>query len=470
MPRFDGEVRNGIISESSTQIHEGEVSFGEWGVIVVGAGAAGLAAARTLSDAGKSVLVVEARDRIGGRMYTNRTLMGAPVELGCELIHGGPHVSTWRWVEEANIPTTMFTVNYMRSNASQEWHEFETQLSHTFPQGMPAALERYADEAVALPPTRSGQSVAEYLGKELGLPESNWPTELQILVLDAEPFTHTPIEGKAGKEALRVLRECVYYTVNPDELPTPHRGDPGDPERNFGDYGVVGGYDQVINAVAKPLTVQLNTEVTEVNYTRNGVSMQTSQGVITAKKALIAVPAGVLKREGAIVFDPPLPAQKRSLLAQFRHTAIFKCLLEFDEKVLCVNGEEPTYAITLSNRPRTIWNASIHAPNYTGQVLVGWESGATAAELLKLSIEDRYRATLESVRETMGDSSLMYTDAVCVDWANEPFSWGAYGDSVGEGMYEPVDDVLFWAGVQTDTVHSSYDTGVAQAERLLRSL
>lgn len=402
-------------------------------------------------------------------MYTNRTLMGTPVELGCELIHGGPHVSTWRWVEEANIPTTMFTVNYMRSDAAQEWHEFETQLSHTFPKGMPAGLARYADESTPLPPAQPGQSVAEYLSNELGLPEHNWPTELQLLVLDAEPFTHTPVDGPAGEEALRVLRECIYYTVNPDELPAPQRRDPGDPERIFGDYGVVGGYDQVLDAVAKPLTVQLNTEVTEVHYTANGVSMQTSQGVISAKKALIAVPAGVLKREGAITFDPPLPAEMRSLLAEFTHTAIFKCLLEFDEKVLFVNGEEPTYAITLSNRPRTIWNASLHAPNYTGQVLVGWESGATAAELLKLSIEDRYRATLEAVRETMGDSSLMYKNAVFQDWANEPFSWGAYGNAVGDEMYEPVDGVLFWAGIQTDTVHTSYDSGVEQAERLLRS-
>jgi monoamine oxidase len=66
----------------------------DFDVVVIGAGVAGLSAARDLVDAGKSVVVVEARDRIGGRMWTDRTSMSVPIDLGCEFIHGA-NASTW---------------------------------------------------------------------------------------------------------------------------------------------------------------------------------------------------------------------------------------------------------------------------------------------------------------------------------------------------------------------------------------
>ncbi|MBK6706238.1 MAG: FAD-dependent oxidoreductase [Sphingomonadales bacterium] len=92
-----------------------------WDVIVIGAGVSGLSAAAEIRRAGKSVLVLEARDRIGGRMWTDRTSMSIPIERGCELIHGGPHVSTWRYVKSEKLRTKMFRRYFRKVNAGDPW-------------------------------------------------------------------------------------------------------------------------------------------------------------------------------------------------------------------------------------------------------------------------------------------------------------------------------------------------------------
>ncbi|MFL4901799.1 flavin monoamine oxidase family protein [Streptomyces sp. MMS24-I2-30] len=95
-------------------------SAGEPDVVVIGAGVAGLTCARHLADAGKQVVVVEARGRIGGRMWTDRTGMSIPVERGCELVHG-PEVSTWEVIRRQRIKTPALTENLSRSQRGGPW-------------------------------------------------------------------------------------------------------------------------------------------------------------------------------------------------------------------------------------------------------------------------------------------------------------------------------------------------------------
>ncbi|MFC6150687.1 MULTISPECIES: flavin monoamine oxidase family protein [Mumia] len=426
---------------------------------MVGAGAAGLGAARRLADNGLKVVVLEARNRIGGRMFTDRSSMGIPIERGAELIHGGPHASTWKYVQEANIRTAMFTDNYVRLDETQPWHNPESLMAYSFPKGMPAGLAVYDTEP--LPTPDPGEMAEHYLVHKIGITDENWPTAVHFLAVDSEP-----LYNMAATSILDTLADCIHYTLHPDELPEPEVLNPNDPEHDDGDYRVIGGYDQVLRAVARPVDVLLNTVVKHVEYTANGVVMQTSRGAIKSARALIAVPAGVLKRD-MIVFDPVLPADKLALIDQFQYRPIFKCLLEFDHKVLTINGKDFGYAEPLRGNPKTLWNASIGAPRYKGQVITGWVTGAAAAELLQLSQRDRYRATLDVVRKAVGDNGLKYKNAVMHDWAQDPFAWGAYGRGVGSQIYKPVDGVIYWAGIQTSSIHASYNSGVAQADLLL---
>ncbi|MBK9268719.1 MAG: FAD-dependent oxidoreductase [Sphingomonadales bacterium] len=111
-----------------------------WDVIVIGAGVSGLSAAAEIRRAGKSVLVLEARDRIGGRMWTDRTSMSIPIERGCELIHGGPHVSTLAICKSEKLRTKMFRRYFRKVNAGDPWQPRDIVAHFFFPRGKPAGL------------------------------------------------------------------------------------------------------------------------------------------------------------------------------------------------------------------------------------------------------------------------------------------------------------------------------------------
>ncbi|MBK9268773.1 MAG: FAD-dependent oxidoreductase [Sphingomonadales bacterium] len=149
-----------------------------WDVIVIGAGVSGLSAAAEIRRAGKSVLVLEARDRIGGRMWTDRTSMSIPIERGCELIHGGPHVSTWRYVKSEKLRTKMFRRYFRKVNAGDPWQPRDIVAHFFFPRGKPAGLR------LPLPAPGPGQTGEAYL-RSLGLPPENWPVNVHRLAIDS---------------------------------------------------------------------------------------------------------------------------------------------------------------------------------------------------------------------------------------------------------------------------------------------
>lgn len=447
-----------------------------WDVIVVGAGAAGIGAARRLADRNPElrVVIVEARDRIGGRMHTDRTSMGIPVERGCELVHGGPYAPTYPWIEQAGFDMRMFQNNVIRladapaSSAPSQWHQWDSPTSWLFPLGIPEGLIQHdpAGQNVPLPAALPGEQADAYL-RRLGVTATNTPSGLIYeLTDDSEPLYNTAATRVAGP-----LGDCIRYTLHPEQAPEPEILDPDDPRYDDGDYKIIGGYDQLLRFIAGDVPVMLRTVVEEVDYTAAGVELRTSTGTMSAKRVVFAVPAGVMKRRD-IVFAPGLPAAKWAAFDAFTYSNIFKCALEFTGKVFTPNGTDNWgYAESMDRFPTTLWNASIAHSGYTGQVIVGWETGAAARELHALPLEQKYQAVLEVVRSSAGDQGLEYHKAVMTDWANEPFSWGPYGSGgSASDMAATVGGVLYWAGMRTSTVSSSYGSGVTQADQVLRGL
>ncbi|MFB9310859.1 monoamine oxidase [Agromyces hippuratus] len=447
-----------------------------WDVIVVGAGAAGIGAARRLTDQHPDlrVVIVEARDRIGGRMHTDRTSMGIPVERGCELVHGGPYASTYPWIERAGFDMRMFQNNYIRqadaprSSPSSQWHQWDSPTSWLFPLGLPEALIPYdpAGQNLPLPAALPGEMADAYLLR-LGVTAANTPTGLTYeLTDDSDPLYDT-----AASRVAAPLRDCIRYTLHPEQAPEPEILDPNDSRYDDGDYKIVGGYDQLLHFIAGDVPVMLRTVVEEVSYTANGVELLTSAGAMFGRRVVFAVPAGVMQRRD-IAFTPGLPAAKWAAFDAFEYHDIFKCVLEFKEKVFTPNGTDNWgYAESMDHFPTTLWNASIASPGYKGQAIVGWETGAAARELHALPLEQKYQAVLEVVRKSAGDPGLRYHKAVMTDWANEPYSWGPYGSGGNSrDMAATVGGVLYWAGMRTSTVSASYSSGVAQADQLLLAL
>lgn len=447
-----------------------------WDVIVVGAGSAGIGAARRLTDQnpGLRVAIVEARDRIGGRMYTDRTSMGIPVERGCELVHGGPYASTYPWIQQAGFDMRMFRNNFIRlgdvpaSSPTSQWHQWDSPTSWLFPLGIPASLVPYdpAGQNKPLPVVQAGEMADAYLAR-IGVTAANTPSGLNYrLTDDSEPLYNTAASEVAGP-----LRKCIRFTLHPEQAPAQEILDPNDSRYDDGDYKIIGGYDQLLRVIAGTVPVLLQTVVQEVAYTANGVELRTSKGVMFGRRVIFAVPAGVMKRRD-IAFSPGLPANKWAAFDAFTYEDIFKCVLEFKDRVFTPNGTDDWgYAETMDGSPTTLWNASVAYPGYKGQVVVGWETGAAAKELHTLPLEQKYQAVLDVVRRSAGDQGLNYHKAVMTDWANEPYSWGPYGGGGNANhMSATVSGVLFWAGMRTSTVSASYSSGVAQADQLLKSL
>jgi len=343
----------------------------DFDVVVIGAGVSGLSAARDLVDAGNSIVVVEARDRIGGRMWTDRTSMSVAIDLGCEFIHGA-NASTWELVHHLGLKTLFHDI---------------------------------AEEEPGSPRQRTNQA--------------DLPPEYQ-------------------------------------------------------NFRVVGGYDQILVPIADELPIQLDTVVRRVEHSSAGVVVHADQRgravTYRARSAVVTLPVAVLAA-GDVEFSPALPAEKVDAFAAVPQVPITKVLMEFDHPVIPADADDMVEA----GVPWYVWNASKEVPGFSGQVVGMGAEMDEATRLLALPRERRHADFLDVLRGIAGDPRLEPVTVVEHEWAKDPFARAAFTDSDSvaddvEMVYEPDGDTLYWAGLITDQVDLSHDSGRETASELLKRL
>lgn len=421
-----------------------------WDTIVVGAGAAGLGAARELVDAGRRVLIVEARNRIGGRMWTDTTSMSIPFERGAELVHG-LRASTWGIIDSEGIATHRQTSIHGRLDPASPWisaFDFETFM---FPEGAPS----YPDGI--LPEPVSGETALDWLNR-VGIPPTNYPIALAAIEVDSEQFDRLPAAW-----AYETVAECLEIADLGLEGPLEDDGD--------GDFRVIGGYTQVLAPLLGEIPISFDSVVSEIIYGDGRVEVQTGKGRFTGRSVVIALPGGVLK-SGAVAFNPPLPADRLAAIQNIQYLPVFKAIFEFDMPVLPVglpSAPEWDVLATFSENPPSLWNASAGTPGFNGQLVVAWMTGGKAQTLLDMPEGQRIAAALEHIREVAGDPGLYPARSSTYDWSKDEFALGAYPGPFSQrgGLTDPIDDVLFWAGMVTSTINSSRDSGVRAAHAIL---
>jgi monoamine oxidase len=398
-------------------------------VLVIGAGAAGLAAAAELARAGRSVLILEARSRIGGRCHTCRLPgVAAPVELGAEFIHGRPE-ATFSLLKRAGTPAVD-----------------TTRTQRVLFDGRLRAVDVFAEARKAMrrkPAT--DVSFRALLARQRLSPRTRALATLMVQGFDAAD----PREASAQA----IVEEWGTALTTSHMRPQ-------------------GGYGPLLETLG--VAVQLETIVREVRWSRGRVEISgTFRGepwAASAPRAVITLPLGVLQ-SGAVRFTPALrkPLEKLASGPVIRVAMAFKDA--FWEK------EHPGVAFFHSPRAAfpTFWTPlPMRAP-----LLTAWAGGPKAARLTGSPEERLVAEALKSVR-SVTRSKEEPISVLVHDWQSDPYARGGYsylkvgGAGAREELAAPVEDTLYFAGEATDveqsgTVGGALASGIRAAREILES-
>ncbi|GAA2056264.1 monoamine oxidase [Leifsonia soli] len=425
-------------------------------VVVVGAGVAGLAAAEMLRSAGRSVTVLEARERIGGRVWTDRRY-GTALDLGASWIHGITDNPVWDAVQRHGIATREFTVGSYQPGGRP--------IAYFSPEGARLTAGE-VDDFVSDVSTASGRLERVIAELGTGIP---YATAVDR-ALAALSWTHE--REQRVREFLRHRAE-EQYGVSADDLDV-HGLDDDSIE---GDEVVFpNGYDQLPRALAEALDIRLGCPVSRVSWSDRGAEVTTGNSVVSADHVIVTVPIGVLKSRG-IVFDPPLPEPIAGAIGRLEMNRFEKVVLRF---------------------PRRFWPGGVYAVRRQGPAAHWWHSwydisgrdetptlltfaAAECAAQTALWSEDQVTASvMASLREVFGVAAPDPSGTVVTRWQLDPYSRGSYAYlPVGarrrdhEDLATPVGGgVLHIAGEATwmddpATVTAAFESGRRAASRIL---
>lgn len=403
-------------------------------VIVVGAGAAGLAAARRLHDAGARVTVLEARDRPGGRIWTDRSL-GLPLDLGAAWIEGdeGPAM---RLAETFHLETSVsdFDDQALTDAAGRPVSPDRLRRAAQQWRGMVRDAERRSDRISRDEPLSLALDAA--LGR---LPAADRPLVEHVAV--------TEIDEDLGESPSRL---SLLAFEEEDEF----GGD---------DRILPGGYVGILIGLARGLDVRLGHAVRRVARTPRGVRVDTARGAFTADHCVVTIPLGVL-RAGRVTFEPPLPASHREVISRLGVGLLNKVALRFPR----LFWDRGRHFFTHVAARREGFRSFLNAARWSGEpVLVGLLGGDAARALEPLSDQDATELAMQSLRVMFGRSTPAPVRSVVTRWSADPWALGAYScapvgatHTMRARLAEPVDERLHLAG---EAVHPRYPATVQGA-------
>lgn len=426
-------------------------------VIVIGAGMAGLAAADWLGRRGRSVIIVEARDRVGGRVFSAPSGgWPCPTEFGAEFMHGGsPALRSL--LRKAGLRTRAVQPNMW-------WRENEALRL------VPDFWERIERVAKTLPPRDRGWSVADFV-KQAG---TQFSTEDRWLLMHyAGGFNAAPIEALSAA-ALRADHAGADNT----------------------DYKIIGHYGAVADTLRerfKPdkVTVRLKTVVTRIEWKRGSVGVFTRAAGDSSNKeechharaAVVTLPVGVLQG-GDVTFSPAL-GRKQTAIDAVGWGQVVRMTLRFRSGF----WSRPV-------APEFLWKGQgkafgfVNAPgeyfpvwwalNPPAPVLTGWAGGEAAERLAGLPPARLRKLAIKSLAEIWKTSQRSIDEQLIDwrthDWRGDPYTRGAYSfakagqEQAGRQLASPLRDTLFFAGEATagdiGTVHGAVDSGLRAAREI----
>lgn len=486
-------------------------------IIVIGAGPAGLTAARHLHRQGFSVTVLEARSRLGGRVYTDYSSLSVPVDLGASIITGvEADMDTERRPDPSSLICSQLGLELTVLNSDCPLYDVIT--GQKVPADLDEALEveynSILDDMVLVVAQNGERAMQMSLedGLEHALRRRRMAqvgmdigeSELQnssLINLKTRTDSGVPDDSFLKEDILSPLERRVmnWHFAHLEygcaallkEVSLPHWNQ----DDIYGGFGgahcmIKGGYSTVIESIAKDLNIHLNHIVTDISYGTNEsgsidgdayrVKVSTSNGhEFLGDAVLVTVPLGCLKAE-TIKFLPPLPQWKQSAIKQLGFGVLNKIVLEFTE-VFWDDTVDYFGATAEETNCRgqcfMFWNVkkTVGAP-----VLIALLVGKAARDGQCMTSPDHVGHAVMVLRKLFGEASVPEPVAsVVTDWGRDPFSYGAYSyvaiGASGEDydiLGKPVDNCLFFAGEATckehpDTVGGAMMSGLREAVRIM---
>ncbi len=427
---------------------------------MIGAGVAGLAASQSLSEAGVKVRILEARSRIGGRIYTIRDLAsGAPVELGAEFIHGKPK-EIISITEAAGLAITEVSTRhaYLRNGEPDQRADLWERIDSLF--------SRMADPALP------DQTFSEFLARERS------DDEVKSRARDY-------VEGFNAAWASRIgARSLAYEMKAAERLDSDHS------------FRVRDGYDRVAQRLRQTLAsssaeLYLNTVVTELKWRKGKVEVEAqslgSPISFRAEKAVITVPLGVLQAPatspGGVRFEPEVTAVREALsrleMGQAtRITLAFRPQFWKKEQALSHAGfifsDDPSFPAWWTGSPAGL------------PLITGWAGGPRSERLSRLRDVSIAEVAFSSLGRMLKMNSAALANQVerwtTHNWTTDPFSRGAYsyarvgGLEARRVLATPIESTLYFAGEAAEinghsaTVHGAIATGHRAARDIMQSM
>lgn len=414
--------------------------------LIIGAGAAGLAAGRALTDAGHNSLILEARDRIGGRAHTLHDFAPFPVEAGAEFIHG-EHAITHDLAAQAG----MTTIPVVRTGAVW-WGTPAVRLSDLVPETA-AALEQVfrVHEQLYTDDLPDDLSLADYFRAR------NCP-HLSIADVIFAQTCCASLETLSCHDLIREMQ--VNHAGNPDN-----------------EVRIDGGYTALFDWYSRDLAIRLNTPVERIEHTPDGVTVYASGEIFTAQACIITVPVALLQR-GVITFDPPLSAAKQDAIASFRVEPATKLIYHFDRQLW---ADDLAYFAYDGGIAARWWTPRYRRADNT--VLTCYITVERARQIDAMSEADALQQGLSELSLLL-DIPLETLRQRCIQsrrvaWADDPYARGGYahippGKTAARPALAQPDGRLFFAGEATaydtnpQTIHGALETGMRAAREVMQ--
>lgn len=420
-------------------------------IVVVGAGIAGLAAARTLQNQGHEVVILEARNRIGGRIWTSTRWPEIPLDLGATWIHGvngNPITQLAQQIQAKQVITSYNKSITYNTNGKVFSAQDEQQLN---------ALKTKVYAAITQ--------------------AQNADTDTSI-----QQAIQTLLNGVPASSATYRL---IHFIVN-SELEQEYSGSIAnlsaqwyDDDQEFGgnDALFVQGFSTITQFLAQGLRIELNQNVTEIRWNQAPIQVITQNKSFVADRVVVTLPLGVLQAN-RVKFTPALPADKQNAIAKLKMGVLNKCYLRFPSAFWPSNVDWLEY-ISAQHGEWTEWVSFKRVANQP--ILLGFNAAEQGKAIEAWSDQQIVTSAMQTLRTIFGATIPQPIDYQITRWASDPYALGSYSfNALGatpkmrDILAASVNKQIFFAGEATHrgyfgTTHGAYLSGVRAADEVSKT-